>query len=449
MTPLHKKNDPMDKTNYRPVSILTVTSKIYEKILSQQLSAYFENIFDKYLCAFRKGQGCQTVLLRLLEDWRAVLDNNEYVAAVLMDLSKAFDCLPHKILLSKLSAYGLSDEAVLLLKSYLSDRKQRIKLNNIVSSWSEIKKGVPQGSILGPLLFNVFINDIFYFIEHGTLYNYADDNTISFSSPDFNRLIQVLQKESSTLINWFRINCIQANPEKFQAIGVGKRTHDMNLTIKVSDTQINCEDVVKLLGVDIDYQLNFDHHISNLCRKAGQQLNVLMRLSPFLSRLNKLTIFHTFILSNFNYCPLAWHFCSESNSKKLEKIQERALRFVYDDFKSTYEELLNRANIPCLHIKRIRTMAVETFRILNDMSPPVLSDLVRIRDCSSYNFRYQNVLQVPQVRTTKYGKKSFRFAAAILWNSFPDNFRQVSSFNQFKALISNWSGKDCKCNLCR
>ena len=234
--------------------------------------------------------------------------------AVLVDLSKAFDCLRHKILLSKLSAYGLSNEAVLLLKSYLSDRKQRIKLNNIVSSWSEIKKGVPQGSILGPLLFNVFINDIFYFIEHGTLYNYADDNTISFNSPDFNRLIQVLQKESSTLINWFRINCMQANPEIFQAIGVGKRTHDMNLTIKVSDTQINCEDVVKLLGVDIDYQLNFDQHISNLCRKAGQQLNVLKRLSPFLS-------FHTFILSNFIYCPLAWHFCSERNSKNWKKFK--------------------------------------------------------------------------------------------------------------------------------
>ena len=161
VTPPLKKNDTMDKTNFRPVCILTVTSKFYEKILSLQLSAYFENIFDKYLCAFRKRQGCQTVLLRLLGDWRAVLDNNEYVAVVLMDLSRAFDCLPHKILLIKLSAYGLSDEAVILLKSYLSDLKQRIKLNNIASSWSEIKKGVLQGSILGQLLFNVFINDIF------------------------------------------------------------------------------------------------------------------------------------------------------------------------------------------------------------------------------------------------------------------------------------------------
>ena len=119
--------------------------------------------------------------------------------------------------------------------------------------------------------------------------------------------------------------------------------------------------------------------------------------------------------------------------KKFQKIRKNsALRFVYDDFESAYEYLLDKANISSLHIKRFRTMAVETFRILNDMPPSVLSDLVRIRDCTSYNFRYQNILQVSQVRTTKYGKKSFRFAAAVLWNSLPDDLRQVSSFNQFK-----------------
>ena len=161
------------------------------------------------------------------------------------------------------------------------------------------------------------------------------------------------------------------------------------------------------------------------------------------------TIFYTFILSNFNYCPLAWHFCRENNSRKLEKIQERALRFVYEDFDSSYEELLNKAKIPTLHVRRLRTMASETFKILNNMSPPVLSNLVRLRENTVYNFRYNNILQVPRVSTSKFGKKSFSYAAAVLWNSFPDEFRKVSNFNQFKALISNWNGGDCKCSLCR
>ena len=161
------------------------------------------------------------------------LGRHEYVAAVLMDLSKAFDCLPHDILLSKLSAYGLRVESVQLLNSYLPGRKQQIKLNNIVSSWSVIKKGVPQGSSLGPLLFNVLINDIFYFTEHGTLYNYADGNTLSFSCPDFDRLIQVLQSESLILINWFHDNCMQANPDKFQAIAVGRRIFEKILKLYV------------------------------------------------------------------------------------------------------------------------------------------------------------------------------------------------------------------------
>ena len=214
----------MLKSNYKPVSILPIPSKIFEKVLSEQLSSYYDAIFDNVLCAFRKGHGCQTTLLRLLEDWKQALVNNEYVAAILMDLSKAFDCQSQDILLSKLSAYGLSESAVSLMKSYLSDRTQQIRISSVVSSWAKINKGVPQGSILGPLLFKVFINDIFYFIKTCTLYNFADDNTLSFHSPDFNELIMFLQQEGKILIDWFSFNCMQANPGKFQAIAVGKKT---------------------------------------------------------------------------------------------------------------------------------------------------------------------------------------------------------------------------------
>ena len=151
VTPLHKKNFQMLKSNYRPVSILPIPSKMYDKSFSEQLSQLFR-LYFYFLCAFRKGHGCQTTLLRLLEDWKQTFDPNEYVAAILMDLSKAFDCLLHDTLPSKLSAYGLSEDSVLLLTSYLPYRKQQIKIGSVVSSWANINKGVPQGSILGPLL---------------------------------------------------------------------------------------------------------------------------------------------------------------------------------------------------------------------------------------------------------------------------------------------------------
>ena len=165
---------------------------------------------------------------------------------------------------------------------------------------------------------------------------------------------------------------------------------------------------MELLWIDIDYQLNCDAHISTICRKASQQLNILKRLGSYLNRLNKLTIFHTFILSNFNFCPLAWHFCTDKNSKKLEKVQERALRFVYEDYNSSYEELLQKAKVPSLQIRRMRTMALETYKIINKLAPVCLHDLVHMKN-SKYSFRYNNILEIPQIKSTRYGKKkSFR-----------------------------------------
>jgi hypothetical protein len=243
-----------------------------------------------------------------------------------MDLSKAFDCLPHNLLLLKLKTYGLSDSALNLLFSYLHQRKQCIKVENVCSNFKYMYKGVPQGSILESVLFKILINDILNVVNNSTIYNYADDNTLSYADYDIKNVVQNLESDSLKMLDWFDYNLMKANP------AIGKKSFDHKIVFELKGNRIESENDVKLLGVTIDYELKFDKHISDICKKASRQLNVLKRIGKYLNKLGRLTIYYSFILSNLNYCPITWHFCSEKNTLKMEKIQERALRFVYNNY---------------------------------------------------------------------------------------------------------------------
>ena len=192
---LFKTPDRLFKENYRPVSILT---KIFERFFGNQLSTFFDQIFSKFLSGFRQRYSCQTSLLRMIEDWKSELDNGNIIGTVDIDLSKAFDSLPHGLLIAKLHAYGVDLSSCKLLASYLHNRYQRVKIKDIRSYWLIMDQGVPQGSILGLLLFNVFINDMFFLNNDINIYNYADDNCLSYAEKKMFRKSKLFWKRRLT-----------------------------------------------------------------------------------------------------------------------------------------------------------------------------------------------------------------------------------------------------------
>ena len=216
--PIFKKGDSTSKENYRPISVLPSASKVFERIMFNQIYNYIIVKLFPLLCGFRKGYSTQHALLRLIEGLKKCLDKKSVAGAVLMDLSKAFDCLPHILLLAKLKSYGLSDNAMEFMYSYLDKRVQRVKINSDFSDWMETKQGVPQGSNLGPLLFNIYINDIFLYLNKCNLCNYADDNTIWLSSTDMNELTDDLESEAAILNKWFYENFLVLNGDKSKLI---------------------------------------------------------------------------------------------------------------------------------------------------------------------------------------------------------------------------------------
>ena len=193
VTPIFKKGNDNEKENYRPVSVLSTFSKVFEKLLFEQINDHMQSKFSKHLTDFRKNHSTRNALMVMTEKWKTILIKKLKVGALFMDLSKAFDTLDHSLLLAKLHAYGFHNNSLSFGRSYLTNRIQRCEIENHFSNWGEITTGVPHGSIVGPLLFNILFNDIFLFVENSNIYKYADDNTLFSFGKTFDEVTRKLQ----------------------------------------------------------------------------------------------------------------------------------------------------------------------------------------------------------------------------------------------------------------
>ena len=407
LSPLYKCKDDLIFTNYRPVSVLTSLSKLFERVYNDQMAKHFMELLSSFLSAFRRHFGCHHV-----------------------------------------HAYGMSREACKLILSYLRKRLQRVKIASVKSDWSYMIKGVPQGSVLGPLLFNIFLNDTFFVLSHNiSIYNYADDNTIGSFHEDIFELKRNLEMSADIVLTWFDNNQMKVNPEKFQTLVVKKANEVNDIDLNISGQTIKPTSCVKLLGLFIDDQLTFDKHVSELCMRVTRQTNALRRIVKYLTPECKIIMYTAFIASNFNYCHIVWHFCGLTNSLKIEKLHKKSLNVVLNDYLSPYHVLLQKVKRPTMYVSRMKAIGFDVFKCLHNCSPSYITDMFRI-SATPYATRGGTKLIQPKVNTTRNGLKSFRYQGAKIWNELPTSIKNTEDVSEFKYRLNEWPGPVCKCGSC-
>jgi hypothetical protein len=322
----------------------------------------------------------------------------------------------------------------------------RVKVSDKRREWLCIKRGIPQGSLMGPILFNIFVNDLIVRLQDMcSIYNYADDNTLSYCHKDIEVVKCNLEKACDSAVQWFVRNHMKVNPEKFQYMIISRRGDHGSTVLCVNDAVIEPSNCIKLLGVNIDNTLSFRTHVNELVKRCAQQVNALCRLSHVLNTNCKVKILEAFVMANFNYCCLAYYSCGKTEARSLEKVLKRALKFVYLDFHSSYIDLLKKAEMCPLYLQRKYELLLSVHKILNQKLPPMSPDFYEKVE-SNYNLRNSVRLRQYNYNTVIYGYNSIRYQGALLWNRLPDVFK-IDGFIDFKCKLKEYDFR-CQCGDC-
>ena len=371
LTPNYKgKGSKSDINNYRPLSVLSPIAKLYESLLAIRITHYFEenNLFNKSQFGFRKGLSCELALNTFVETIRENMNKKEHTVSIMLDLSKAFDTINHEILLAKLNKYKFSDSALKTIKNYLNDRTMRVNIDKTLSKTEFLKVGVPQGSVLGPLLFIIFLNDIFSLLISSSLIVFADDTTTIYSGNDLEEVMRKVENDMKIICEWLENNQLLINKQKTAAIHFPPSTRrskqiieprQENLTIKVDGYYIDFVHETKLLGAIIDSKLNFDSHIDLVLKKVNSRTFILSRnLKMFPSKF-RTSLFKLFIVPNFEYCSSLF-FVLNSNQlrRKLEYCFAKSAKRIMN------VNLFNKTEAEQLKILNIVNILPLTYRFL-------------------------------------------------------------------------------------
>ena len=275
--------------------------------------------------------------------------------------------------------------------------------------------------------------------------SYADDSTPFIVENNIDNVIASLEQVSDALFNWFKNNRLKNNVDKCHVLVSTNKP----VGIKVGDYTIDNSECEKLLGVKIDVNLNFNDHISDLCKKAGRKISALARVTPFMGLSKRKLLMNAFFTSQFSYCPLIWMCHSRKNNRKINMLHERCLRIIYNDQQSSFTELLNKDNSVSIHIRNIQRLAIEMFRFYNGLSPPLMSNMFKLKAENSYNLRQVSEFSRPMVKSVYHGTESISYLGPKIWDILPEKLKNIDNLEHFKKEIKTWKPDNCPCRLCK
>ena len=459
--PIHKKDSKLNCNNYRPISLISNISKLLEKLMYSRLYSFLNsyNCLNELQFGFRSNHSTTHALISITKRIQEALDTGNFACGIFIDLQKAFDTVDHNILLNKLNYYGIRGSPNSWFKSYIFNRKQFVTINGFNSLPKTIKYGVPQGSVLGPLLFLIYINDLHMSIKHSSVHHFADDTNLLYVNKSLKNIGSRVNRDLKGLTDWLKANRISLNVSKTEYIIFRnhKKIIDYDLKIKLNGKRLFPSSYIKYLGIIFDENLSWNNHLTELSKKLNRANSMLCKIRYFVDKLTLRSIYYAIFSSHLMYGSQIWGQKGSPNITKIETLQKIAIRIIsFSPFRSHTSSLFPELSILKFKDHIMLNNCIFVYDHLHKNLPSSISQFFQktsdVHHYATRNNEYSK-LNVPRINTLKYGKFSIIYQCIIHWNSIiitcqsilddiqnnnnNNNSRSINdlSRNQFKNII--------------